>query len=213
MPFWKKKKDPVALAKEWQTRLRQEQRGIDREIRGIEREENRVKMEIKAAAKRGDKDSARLLAREMVRSRKAKQRLYMSKAQMQGVITTLQSNIATMRTAGCMKQSAEVMEKMNKLCTAPQLQRSMMVMAREMEKAGLIEEMIEDTFEDLDEDLSDEADEEVQKVLDEMFLGVTDAMSSVPSEPVPEAAKAEEPEAAPSQEETELMARLNALSA
>jgi hypothetical protein len=42
--------------------------------------------------------------------------------------------LATMRTAGCMKKSAEVMEKMNKLCTAPQLQRSMMVMAREMEK-------------------------------------------------------------------------------
>jgi hypothetical protein len=61
MPFWKKKKDPVELAKEWKTRMRQEQRGVDREIRAIEREENRVKLEIKAAAKRGDKDSGMTL--------------------------------------------------------------------------------------------------------------------------------------------------------
>jgi hypothetical protein len=50
----------------------------------------------------------------------------------------------------------------------------MQAMSREMQKAGLIEEMMDDIMDD-DEELEEEADEEVEKVLEEITLGVKTA--------------------------------------
>lgn len=44
---------------------------LDRQIRSIQREEAKVKMELKKAAKRGDRDVCLVFAKEIVNSRKA----------------------------------------------------------------------------------------------------------------------------------------------
>ena len=44
---------------------------LDRQIRSIQREEDKVKMELKKAAKRGDRDVCLVLAKEIVNSHKA----------------------------------------------------------------------------------------------------------------------------------------------
>ena len=51
----------------------------------------------------------------------------------------------------------------------------MSAMAREMERAGLIEEMIGDTLDLDDEELSEEADVQLDSVLDEILSGVKEA--------------------------------------
>lgn len=66
------------------------------------------------------------------------------------------SRKATYKMAGTMKKSAEIMAMMNNLVRLPELQGMMMAMAREMEKAGLIDEVIQDTLEDLGEEDLDE---------------------------------------------------------
>jgi charged multivesicular body protein 3 len=69
--------------------------------------------------------------------------MYKSKAELNSVSMHLQQNLATYKLAGAIKKSADVMRMMNNLIKLPQLNQTMMVMAREMEKAGLIEEMID----------------------------------------------------------------------
>ena len=54
-------------------------RGIDRQIREIQREENKVKKSCKDAAKRNDIASSKILAKEIVQSRRAVSRLYANK--------------------------------------------------------------------------------------------------------------------------------------
>lgn len=71
--------------KKWQQDIRAQNRGIERQIRSIEREEAKVKASIKQVAKRGDTKSCKSLAKELVRSRKHKDRLYTSKAQLNSV--------------------------------------------------------------------------------------------------------------------------------
>lgn len=83
------------------------------------------------------------MAKEIIRSRKAKERMYKSKAELNSVSMHLQQNLATYKLAGAIKKSADVMRMMNSLIRLPQLNQTMMMMAREMEKAGLIEEMID----------------------------------------------------------------------
>jgi charged multivesicular body protein 3 len=50
----------------------------------------KVKRSLKEAAKKGDKTVCTMLAKEIVRSRKAKDRLHTSKAQMNSVVMQLQ---------------------------------------------------------------------------------------------------------------------------
>jgi hypothetical protein len=47
-------------------KLRQESRGLDRQVRGIEREEQKTIVQLKAAAKKNDKDSMKVLAKSLV---------------------------------------------------------------------------------------------------------------------------------------------------
>ena len=55
------------------------------ELKAIQREEEKVKRSLKDSAKKGEKESCKILAKEIVRSRKAVNRLYASKAHMNSV--------------------------------------------------------------------------------------------------------------------------------
>ena len=59
----------------------------------IQREEEKVKKSIKDAAKRGDSGTCKLLAKEVVRSRKAVNRMHTSKAQMNSVVMQMENNL------------------------------------------------------------------------------------------------------------------------
>ncbi|XP_020598243.1 vacuolar protein sorting-associated protein 24 homolog 1-like, partial [Phalaenopsis equestris] len=81
----KPKPSPQQQLRDWQRRLRQECRYVERQIRDVEREERNVQKAIKEAAKRNDMASAKTLAKEIVRSRRAVNRLHENKAQLNSV--------------------------------------------------------------------------------------------------------------------------------
>lgn len=164
--FGRKKKEPRELVREWQSSLRKEMRGVDRQIFEIEREAKGVEKAVKDASKRGDINSARILAKEIVRSKKAVGRLYTNKAHMNSVSMHLRENLATQRAMSNISQSTEVMQLMNELVRVPEMNKAMAAMGKEMVKAGIIEELIEDSVESaLDSDgIEEETEEEVQKV-------------------------------------------------
>ncbi|XP_074561930.1 vacuolar protein sorting-associated protein 24 homolog 1-like isoform X3 [Curcuma longa] len=171
------KPDPQQQLREWQRRLRQEGRNIDRQIRGasascpvlsdVQREEKNVQKAIKEAAKRNDMASAKSLAKEIVRSRRAVNRLYENKAQLNSVSMHLGELVATARTVGHLSKSAEVMKLVNNLMKAPEVAATMQEFSKEMTKAGVMEEMVNDAVDTaLDsEDIEEEIEEEVDKVL------------------------------------------------
>jgi len=117
-----------------------------------------------------------------------------------------------------MAASTDVMQCMNDAIKLPALRAQMMEMSREMEKAGLIEEMIGDAMEDAmgGEELEDAANDEVDKVLEELAVGMFEGVKgeedikSLPQKPAAAAAVEEE-----TQEEAEeldaMKSRLQAL--
>lgn len=77
----------------------------------------------------------------------------------------LSFHAATLRVAGSLQQSTEVMKTMQQLVKLPDISKTMQDMSREMMKAGIIEEMLEDTMESMEpEELEEEAQEEIDKV-------------------------------------------------
>jgi len=215
MPLFKKP-DPVEKAREWKRELQKEMRSLEREVYSIEREEKKVKLQIKQAAKQNDTTTAKMLARELVRSRKAKERIYKSRAELHSVQMALQQNIATIKVAGAMQRSAEIMAGMNNLIKLPQLHSTMMKLGMEMQKAGLIEEIISDTLDMDDDEVEDEANEEVDKVLleisSEVMAGATAVSRKEPQrfeeEPVEEG---ESSYAESTKADDDLLARVSAL--
>jgi len=173
MPLFKKKPKPEERIKMWKREIKKQERIIDRAISELEMEEKKTQIQVKTYAKKGEEQTAKLVAKQLVKSRAAKHRLIKSKTQLASVHMTLTQQQATIRSAGCLQKSAQVMTYMNKLANVGQISRTMMVMQREMEKAGLIDEMVEDTMENDDiEDMDEEADAEVEKIYDELTLGV-----------------------------------------
>ncbi|KAK8741690.1 hypothetical protein OTU49_002344, partial [Cherax quadricarinatus] len=86
-------KTPKDQVNEWCSRIRKEGYGLDRQIRAIQREEEKVKRSLKEAAKKGDQDVCRVLAKEIVQSRKAISRIYTSKAHLNSVQSQMKAQL------------------------------------------------------------------------------------------------------------------------
>jgi len=207
-----KRKDPKEYVREWSRKLRQEMRGLDRKILGIQREQEKVKRQVKDAAKKNDKDVCRILAKELVQSRKAVSKLYASKAQINSVILSMNNQVATMRLAGSLQKSAEVMQSMNRLIRIPEVAATMRELSKEMMKAGIIEEMLEDTMESLEpEDMEEEVEREVDKVLNEILHGEISRIPKAVDDTLVPGASAEEPEEEEEEDMQKMQERLQSL--
>ena len=148
-------------AKNWKRALQKEIRGIDRGISKLGAAEKGAIKECKKLAKEGQPKAAKLLAREVVNIRKARDRMHASKAQLNSVVMSLQMSIANIKIQGCLSKSTEVMQAMGALVKLLELQADMMTMAKEMERAGLVDEIVQETFEMAEPDIDIEVDEEV----------------------------------------------------
>ena len=83
-----------------------------------------------------------------------------------------------------MQKSAEIMRVMNNLVKLPEIAETMQSLSKEMVKAGVIEEMVDDVFDQEESDLDDEAEEEVDRVLAEITSDLFDKAGSVPVQQV-----------------------------
>ena len=162
-------KTPEEQAKEWKKTLKKQERSLERDISKIQAAEKTAMKECKKLATKGQEKAAKMLAREVVNTRKAITRLHASKAQINSVCMNLQMSIGMLKMQGVLGKSAEIMGSMNKLMNMPELASTMKDMAKEMMRAGLIDEMMEETMAMADPDeLEMEADAEVNKIFAEL---------------------------------------------
>ncbi|RSH80473.1 Vacuolar protein-sorting-associated protein 24 [Apiotrichum porosum] len=156
---------PEEKVRDWQAKLRKETRQLDREVLNS-------RQELKQLAKKNDVKSARIIAREIVRANKQRDRLISSKARVGSVQMQLQHQLSMVKVTGAFQKSTEIMKTTNQLVKLPQLSATMREMSMEMMKSGIMEEMMEETLDGIDDDeIEEEADAEVDKVLFELTDG------------------------------------------
>ncbi|XP_028251011.1 charged multivesicular body protein 3 [Parambassis ranga] len=208
-------KPPKDLVNEWSQKVRKEIRLIDRQIRDIQREQEKVKRSIKDAAKKGQKDVCVVLAKEMIQSKRAVTKLYASKAQMNSVLLSMKNQLAVLRVAGSLQKSTEVMKAMQSLVKVPEIQATMRELSKEMMKAGIIEEMLEDTFESMEdgEEMEEAATEEVDRILFEITAGALGKAPSKVTDALPEMEPAGATAASEDEEEEDIEAMQSRLAA
>ena len=91
-----KRLTPEEMVKKWRASIRSQERELDKSIRGIQKEELKAKQLLKQSAKRNDQTSCKLLAKEIVASRKATNRIYTSKAQLNSLIMCMQQQLGNL---------------------------------------------------------------------------------------------------------------------
>ncbi|PTB70015.1 hypothetical protein BBK36DRAFT_46872 [Trichoderma citrinoviride] len=202
------KPDPQAQARKCNAMIRSNIRKLDRDIAQVKQVEIKTKNLILAADKRAQRDPTRAkqaqkevrdFARELVRARKTSGRLITSKAQLNSVQMQVNEAFAVRKIEGSIRASVGIMKDVNHLIRLPELSGTMRELSVELMKAGIIEEMVDETLpEDVDllgED--EEAEGEIEKILGEVLARKE---PSLPAAPVPEPQK---PVAAAEEEEDE----------
>jgi charged multivesicular body protein 3 len=161
--------------REWQRSLLHQQRDLDRNIREIEREEAKVKINIKKAVKDNQMRAAKDLAKNILLSKKAKERLLTCKVHLEGIGLELKAAVATLKVTGAMQRSGEIMKSMNALVKVSETSAACRELAKEMTRFGIMEEMVSEQIDsalDADGDLDELADAQVEALVQEILSGV-----------------------------------------
>lgn len=106
----------------------------------------------------------------------------MNKATLISLSAQMSEQLAIARVAGTLRSSADTMKLVNDLIKVPQLSATMRDMSKEMYKAGVLGEMVDDALDSAlgDEELEEESEEAVEKVLMEVAGETIAAMATAP---------------------------------
>ena len=202
--------------------FRTNERKLDREIMNLKSLDSKTRNLILQASKRAQRNPSqakqasaetRIFARELLRVRKQEQRLTTSKATLQSVKMQVNEAFGMRKIEASIKNSVGIMKDVNTLMRLPELTGTMQELSMELVKAGIIEEMVDDTLMDtegLEED--EEAEEEVDKVLSDILKDRLPA-SKAKEDELPSVAQPAEEEEEDDQEEmlAQMRGRLEAL--
>lgn len=186
MFFGKPKVDPIEEAKNWKRELTKESRKIERDIASIQREEQKALRECKKLVQSHHLDAAKILAKEVAQTRKAVERLYGARAQINSASMMLQNSIGIIKMQGCVQKSAEVMHVMNSLVKIPEVSQTVTALSREMAKMGFIDELVTDALEAIEPaGLEASADAEVEAVIAELTSSLLAGAAPAPTGQLP----------------------------
>mmetsp|Transcript_13623 Transcript_13623/g.32561 ORF Transcript_13623/g.32561 Transcript_13623/m.32561 type:complete len:215 (-) Transcript_13623:268-912(-) len=175
--------------KEYNRNIKRSIRDMDRERGALERQEKKLMTDIKKEAKEGRVDSAKIMAKDLVRTRGYIKKMYKMKSHMEAVSLRLQTMQSSAQMAQCMKGVTKVMGTMNKKMNLPQIQKIMMEFEKQNEMMTMKEEMMEDAMDDAFADDEDEDEEEnvLGSILAELGVEIGNKMAAPGSGAVPSA--------------------------
>ncbi|EER07635.1 Charged multivesicular body protein 2A, putative [Perkinsus marinus ATCC 50983] len=167
-------------------------RELDRERMGLQRNEQKLITDIKQAAKKNQMGPVKIMAKDLVRTRRYESKFMEMKSHLQGVSLRMQTVKSTEAMARSMKGCTQAMARMNKQLNLPQLQKIMQEFQEETEKMGLTEEVMGDTIDDVLGEVGDEEEEEaiVGQVLEEIGVDMNEVLANAPGSALPAGQKA-----------------------
>jgi len=202
-----RQKTPKEILREHQRSINRAMREIDRERASLQNQEKTIIAEIKKSAKQGQMGAAKIMAKDLVRTRNYVQKFYNMRTQLQAVGLRIQTMKSTQSMAEAMKGCTKAMMMMNRQMNLPAMQRIMMEFEQQSEKMDMKEEMMSDALDDVMDGEEDEekSDDILNQVLDEIGINLQQQLVDTPMPAVP-AAPAKE-----SDVDLELQSRLDNL--
>lgn len=177
-----KRMTPEEMLRKNQRALNKAMRDLDREKMRMEQQEKKIISDIKKLAKEGQMDAVKIMAKDLVRTRRYVKKFMLMKANIQAVSLKIQTLRSQNAMAEAMKGVTRAMQNMNRQLNLPQIQHILQEFEKQSEIMDMKEEMMNDAIDDAMEDEGDEeeSDAVVSQVLDELGLQLTDQLSGLP---------------------------------
>lgn len=178
-----KRISPDEMLRKNQRALNKAIRDLDREKMKMEQQEKKIIADIKKLAKDGQMDAVKIMAKDLVRTRRYIKKFMVMKANIQAVSLKIQTLKSQNTMAQAMKGVTKAMQNMNRQLNMPQIQKILQEFEKQSEIMDMKEEMINDVIDDAMEDEADEeeTDAVVSQVLDELGLQLGDQLNDLPS--------------------------------
>jgi charged multivesicular body protein 2A len=148
MSFLFRRESPAEMLRKHQRALQKAIRDLDRERQKLEQQEKKVIADIKKAARAGQNNACKIMAKDLVRTRKYVQKFYGMRTQLQGVSLRIQTLRSDQAMAEAMKGVTKAMRSMNKRMNLPQIQKIMMEFEQQSEIMDMKGEMMDDAIDD-----------------------------------------------------------------
>lgn len=153
-------KTPAEQLRAHQRSLNKAQRELDRERTKLEAQEKKLVMDIKKSAKSGQMGSCKIMAKDLVRTRRYISKFYQMRTQLQAVSLRLQTLRSNEQMATAMKGATKAMSNMSRTMNLPQISKILQDFERESSAMDMKEEMMSDTIDDVMDDEGETEEEE-----------------------------------------------------
>uniref|UniRef100_A0A2M4BYX9 Putative vacuolar assembly/sorting protein did4 n=1 Tax=Anopheles marajoara TaxID=58244 RepID=A0A2M4BYX9_9DIPT len=177
-----KRMSPDEMMRKNQRALNKAMRDLDREKMKMEQQEKKIIADIKKLAKENQMDAVKIMAKDLVRTRRYVRKFMLMKANIQAVSLKIQTLKSQNAMGEAMKGVTKAMTNMNRQLNMPQIQKILHEFEKQSEIMDMKEEMINDAMDDAMEDEGDEEETDaiVSQVLDELGLQMNDQLSGLP---------------------------------
>ncbi|KAF0457893.1 charged multivesicular body protein 2a [Gigaspora margarita] len=178
-----RKKTPAELLRQHQRALQKAQREMDREKAKLDIAEKKLIADIKKSAKANQMSACKIMAKDLVRTRRYSQKFQAMKTQLQAVSLRIQTLRSNQQMSEAMRGATKAMKSMNRQMNLPAMQKIMMEFEKESEIMDMKEEMMNDVIDDTmaEEEDEEESDVIVNQVLDEIGISLDQSLVDTPS--------------------------------
>jgi charged multivesicular body protein 2A len=167
---------PAERLRQHQRSLAKAQRELDRERGRLEQSEKKLVGDIKKSAKNGEMGACKVMAKDLVRTRRYIHKFYQMRTQLQAVGLRIQTLRSNQQMGEAMRGATRAMASMNKGLNLPAIQRIMTEFEKESAMMDMKDEMmsdaVDDVMEDAEEDEEAEGDKILKEVMDEIGVGL-----------------------------------------
>lgn len=148
--------------------LRDSIRQVDREMLSSDRLIKSSKRDLEKKIKEGaSKQVIRMYAKNCVQAEKTKEKHMMNKTKIQNVEYSMNQLITNVKMGQIMGSTTEIMKNINQLANIPEISKTINGVQMQMEKHGIINEMMEDVMEDVGDDDID-IDDRARELIDNL---------------------------------------------
>jgi charged multivesicular body protein 2A len=147
------------------------------------RQERKLIADIKKAAKESQMDSVKIMAKDLVRTRRYIKKFVLMKANIQAISLKVQTLKSQNSMAMAMRGVTRALQSMNRQMNLPQISRIMQEFEKQSDMMDMKEDMMNEVIDDAmgDEEEEEETDAVVKQVLDELGVQLNQQLSELPS--------------------------------
>jgi charged multivesicular body protein 2A len=148
---------------------------MERERTRLLQSENKMKLEMKRLAAKGETDSVMIICKDVVRNRRAMQQFLKLKSQLEALGLRIETVKAQSGIQAALKGAAGAMHQLNQITNVPQMQAIVQKFMAENELMDMKAEMLDDSMNDIwvnDGLMEEETADAYARVLGEMGITV-----------------------------------------